>query len=498
MKLNVGTKTKYSLIIMGLIAGLLAGVLVSSRLNLTPPSQADSGQIEVPQPIITLEDAFVRVAERAGPAVVSISTETVQKASGREFYFRPFGGDEFFDQFFKEFFGEIPKREFKRMGIGSGVIVHTDGFILTNQHVVENAQKITVTLPDGREFKGEVKGTDPRSDLAIIKINARNLPVAKLGNSDEVRIGQWSIAIGNPFGFAIDNPKPTVTVGVISALGRTLPRTGRRDRLYTGLIQTDAAINPGNSGGPLVNIKGEVIGINVAIFTTSGGHEGVGFAIPINTAKAVLENLIEGKKVVYGWLGINIQDLDEDLKEFFGLPDKEGVIVAQVLADTPAEKAGMKEGDVIITYEGEKVKDTNDLLVKVGHTPVGKKVKLGILRDKKVVTLEIVVAERPSEIETAKATRSGIDKWRGLEVEGITPEMAKRLGLDISRGVVIVRVEEGSPAEEAGLREGDIILSIDQQPIRDLKDYENAINLVKGDCLVRTQRGYAVLKEKTE
>jgi len=483
------------LLIMGLITGLICGIILSTRFNLNPRTEAIS-QEETVAPLLSLENAFVKVAEEVGPAVVSISTESTEVIGGREFYFGPFG-DDFFDEFFKEFFGEIPRRKFKRMGIGSGVIVHKDGYILTNQHVIEGADKILVTLPDGREFKGEIKGVDNRADLAIIKINAHNLPVAKLGNSDEVKIGQWAIAIGNPFGFAINNPKPTLTVGVVSALNRTLPRTSRRDRLYTGLIQTDAAINPGNSGGPLVNLKGEVIGINVAIITTTGGYQGVGFAIPINTAKRVLENLIEGKKITYGWLGINIQDIDENIKEYFGLEDKEGVIVAEVLPDTPAEKAGLKEGDIIKTFEGEKVKDMNDLMTKVGYTPVGKKVRLGIIRDKKEMFIDVVVGERPEEYALAKGEKS-VGAWRGMVVDNLTPEEAERRGLNISGGVIIVKIEENSPAEEAGLSEGDIILSINNIPIKNLEDYQKIIKTIKGDCLIRTQKGFIILKEKVE
>jgi len=493
MKFNLDTKTKIGLLIMGLVVGLLAGVLLTTQKNSTPQTQAGVEKTELINPAIILEEAFVKVAEEVGPAVVGITTES--RKEDREFYFRPFG-DEFFDRFFKEFFGEIPRRKFRRMGIASGIIVDKDGYILTNEHVIEGADRIVVTLPDGKEFKGEIRGRDPRSDLAVIKINARNLPVAKLGDSDKVRIGQWSIAIGNPFGFAIRSPEPTVTVGVISALNRTLPRTTQRVRVYTGLIQTDAAINPGNSGGPLVNLKGEVIGINVAIFTTGGGYEGVGFAIPINTAKAVLKSLIESKEVVYGWLGINIQDLDEDLMNYFGLPDKAGVIVAQVLPDTPAERAGIKEGDIIRTYEGNKIKDTQDLVQRVGRTPIGKKVKLGILRDRREITIEVIVGEHPSEIEMARAEPGRVTKWRGIEVEELTSDKARRLGLDVSEGVVIVRIEEGSPAEEAGLGEGDLILTINLQPIKKLADYERVIKSIEGACLVRTQRGYTILKEK--
>jgi serine protease Do len=252
-----------------------------------------------------MEDAVINVANTAGKAVVSISAERTTKVStGRRFVYRspfgesPFGEDEFFRKFFDDFFGQMPEREYKQFGLGSGVIVDPQGYILTNEHVIDGADKIKVTLPDGREFKAELKGEDPRADLAIIKINAHNLPAAAWGDSDNLRIGQWVVAIGNPFGFALQNPEPTVTAGVISALHRSIGKSVGRDRDYNDLIQTDAAINPGNSGGPLVNLKGEIVGINVAIFTTSGGYQGIGFAIPSNAAKRIMSNLIQGKKIL--------------------------------------------------------------------------------------------------------------------------------------------------------------------------------------------------------
>ncbi|MDD5254616.1 MAG: trypsin-like peptidase domain-containing protein, partial [Candidatus Omnitrophica bacterium] len=305
----------------GVICAAAVLCLMPGRMQV--PAQAASA-------VVTgMEDAVVNVANTAGKAVVSISTEITSKSQGvRRFYFgqpfgeSPFGGNDL-ERFFNDFFGEIPEREYKQTGLGSGVIIDQEGYILTNEHVVRGADKITVTLSDGREFKGEVKGQDMRSDLAVIKINANSLPIASLGDSDGLRIGQWVVAIGNPFGFALENPEPTVTAGVISALHRSLGRgLSRGERDYNDLIQTDAAINPGNSGGPLVNLKGEVIGINVAIFSTSGGYQGIGFAIPVNNAKRILSRLIEGKKILYGWMGVTIQDLTGEMSSYFGLPDK--------------------------------------------------------------------------------------------------------------------------------------------------------------------------------
>lgn len=474
-------------VVMALIVGLISGLLIATGLNLTSNTDAETKSNE-----IEAENAFVKVAEKVGPAVVSISTEYIEKVERREYYFGPFFGDDFFNDFFREFFGEIPQRPYKRRGLGSGVIIDEEGYILTNEHVIEKAEKITVTLPDGRDFIGEIKGTDPRSDLAIVKIKANNLPVAELGDSDSVRIGQWAIAIGNPFGFAVRSPKPTLTVGVISALHRALPRTGRRERDYTDLIQTDAAINPGNSGGPLVNLEGKVIGINVAIFTTSGGYQGVGFAIPIDIAKQIVGRLIEGKKVLYGWLGVSIQEIDQDLADYFKLPDREGVLVVKVLEDSPAEAAGFKEGDIIRTFNSYKIKDVRELLKRVGRTEIGKKIKVGIIREGKEMTLMVKIGERPEELE--EFGRISISKWRGIEVSELTAEAARRFKVKELTGVIVSNVEVGSAAYEAGLRVGDVILEINHYSIKNLSDYKKVTAKVSGNALVRTQRGYLVIK----
>ncbi|MCM8800077.1 MAG: Do family serine endopeptidase, partial [Candidatus Omnitrophica bacterium] len=401
--------------------------------------------------------------------------------------------DDFFRRFFDEFFGELPPRHYKQVALGSGVIINSEGYILTNEHVISGADKITVTLPDGREFKAEIKGKDVRSDLAVIKINATDLPIAPLGNSDELKIGQWVVAIGNPFGFALQTSEPTVTVGVISALHRSLGRTLQRDRDYNDLIQTDAAINPGNSGGPLVNIKGEVIGINVAIFSTTGGYQGIGFAIPINTAKRILKRLIEGKKILYGWLGVSVQNLDEKMVKYFGLREKKGALVAEVLKDSPAQKAGIKEGDVIVRFNNQEIKNIRELINLVSNTEVGKKVKIGIVRDRKEITLEVEIGQRPDNLE--EVTEKGREIWRGMEVKEITPEIARELNLEEKSGVVVIDVESNSPADIAGITRGDVILEIEKQPIRNLSDYKRVTQALKGTVAVRTKRGYFIIEE---
>lgn len=449
-----------------------------------------------------IEDAVINVASTTGRAVVSISTEHVQKIKSRRLYFSypfgggsPFGDDDPFRRFFDDFLGEIPEREYKQAGLGSGVIINNEGYILTNEHVIDEADKITVTLSDGREFKAEIKGQDPRSDLAVIKIDAHNLPVAALGDSDSLKIGQWVVAIGNPYGFVMQNPEPTVTTGVISALHRSLGKGLSQDRDYSDLIQTDAAINPGNSGGPLVNLKGELVGVNVAIFSTTGGYQGIGFAIPINNAKRIISKLIEGKKVVYGWLGITVQDLSEDLAGHFGLSGKKGVLVSKILKDGPSERAGVKEGDIIQSIDNNNIENVKELLNLVGKSDVGRSLKLIIVRDKKQLVLDIVVGERPQNTEETAYSQGSV-KWRGLDVQDLSPEIARRFRIEDEKGVVVIDVEPDSPSDEAGIIPGDVLLEINKQAIKDISDYNYIVKNVQGRCLLRTSRGYFLLKEE--
>jgi len=469
-------------IIFGISLILIGLVAVSSAQ--TPPEG------------VKMEDAIINVANTAGKAVVSISTEYVTKIKGGKSYFgSPFRDDDFFNRFFNDYFDQMPDRSFKQSGLGSGVIIDSEGYILTNEHVISGADKITVKLSDGREFKGEAKGRDLRSDLAIIKIEARNLPVASLGDSDNLKIGQWTVAIGNPFGFAMDNPEPTVTVGVISALHRSLGKVISRDRDYADLIQTDAAINPGNSGGPLVNLKGEVIGINVAIFSTSGGYQGIGFAIPINNAKKILSELIAGKKILYGWLGITVQDLTDDLAKYFGLPDKNGILVAKVLENSPSQKAGIKEGDVLKKFGNKNITNLKELLSAVAKTQVGSKVKVLLIRDKKELTTEVQIGERPENLEEEVSSSASVENWRGLEVQELDSRNSRRFRSEAKKGVVVVNIEPNSPAEESGMVPGDIISEINKQPVKNISDYQKINKDLKGDALIITGRGYFLLKD---
>ena len=448
-------------------------------------------------PLLSSEAQTIKVAEEAGRAVVTIKTEVRERIGG----YLPFDefGDEFFRRFFEEFFGEIPQREFKRMGLGSGVIIDREGYILTNEHVVDSADTIRVRLSDGREFKAKIMGKDERSDLAVIKIEAHNLPVAELGDSDQLKIGQWVLAIGNPFGFVIEGSQPTVTLGVISALHRDLPSLGYRNRSYSDLIQTDAAINPGNSGGPLVDMEGRVIGINVAIISTSGGYQGLGFAIPINKAKRILNKLIRGERIAYGWLGVAIQNLNQDLRNYFGLKEGKGVIIVRVFPDSPAEKAGLKEGDLILAVDGEKIRTSSDLVRLVSEQAPGSQVDLRILRKNKYLNVKVILGERPQEESLAqKKVQDQAFRFRGMEVEDITPSLRRKYNLYFEEGVVVTYVEPDSPADRAGILPSDVIISIEGERIRNKKDFLQIVRNIKGDCLVKTNRGFFVIREESE
>jgi len=454
------------------------------------------------QTLSELSQATTEVASGVGKSVVSISSVVKEKLGGKFYFGSPFGGleDDFFRRFFEEFYGENPEREYKSMGLGSGVIIDKDGYILTNEHVVSGASQVKVKLSDGREFDAEIKGSDVRSDLAVIKIDAKDLPVVKLGDSDKLKIGEWVVAIGNPFGFAIDNPEPTVTVGVISAIGRYVSALGRRARSYDDLIQTDAAINPGNSGGPLVNLNGEVIGINTAIITTTGGYQGLGFAIPSNNAKKVMGKLLKGEKILYGWLGMSIQDLNEDLRNYFGIKEREGVIVLKVYKDSPAEKGDLKEGDLILSFNDKTVKTTRDLVKMVSSSTVGEVASLRILRSGGEKNLKVKIGKMPKEIEDLEELES-LDQeskasFRGVVVENISPLHKQRFGLKADEGVVIVDIEDSSSADRSGLMVGDIILKVENKKIKNKEDFINVTSNIKGKCLLKTNRGYFVLKDK--
>jgi len=438
--------------------------------------------------LLDIQNAFAAVAEKVGPAVVNITSEKKVEVSRSPFddFFRDFPGFPGFPFPRSKGGDTVPRYDMAR---GSGVIVRSDGYILTNDHVVGGADRVTVKLKDGREFKGTVL-RDPRTDLALVKIDARNLPTAELADSDKVRVGQWAIALGNPYG--LDH---TLTVGVVSAVTREFtvpdPESPGNARYYPDAIQTDASINPGNSGGPLVDIFGRVIGINAAILSPSGGNIGVGFAIPSNTAKFVMDQLIEKGKVTRGYLGLMPADLTPVQKEKFGV--KEGAVVQSVDEDTPAADAGIKPMDVITEFNGQKVKDALDLRRKVAATPPGTKVKVTVYRDRKPIDLTVKLGEAPDLAKGEKPSRERDGDTRiGLRVETVTPEIARDLELkEGTKGVVVRSVEAGSPADRAGIEVGDVILKVDQTPIKDVASFRAAIGKLKsGDTallLVQTK-----------
>jgi len=421
----------------------------------------------------SLGQAFVEVAKKVQPAVVNVTTEkTITMKPWERF------GDDFFkgspfEDFFRGFGSPRERgkeyRQKQRSG-GSGVIVDKEGYILTNNHVVEGADKVKVRLNDGREFTATMKGQDPRTDLAVLHIKAKDLPAAILGDSDKLEVGEWAIAIGSPFGL-----EHTVTVGVISAKGRSGLGTGT----YEDFIQTDASINPGNSGGPLINIDGEVIGINAMIIQPGTG---IGFAIPINMAKQILNDLIKQGKVVRPWLGISVQDLTPEMMEYFKVKEKEGVLVGQVYPGTGAEKAGLASGDIIKSVDDKVIKNVNELVKEIQKKKVGQKVKLNIIRDGKAMTIEVTTASMPDKPELAKEKE--VEEKLGARVQELTPQLALRYRISvIKRGVVVTGVEEGSLADEIGLEEGDVILEINRKKIETIKDFEKAVkdaNIDKG------------------
>ena len=402
------------------------------------------------------------------PSVVNISTTSVIKGPnmhdrffGQQNPFRDFFGEDFFEKFF----GDSPKKEFKQRSLGSGCIIDTEGYIITNNHVIEKAQTIKVKLIDGKEYDATVVGRDPKTDLALIKIDAKNvLPSAAFGDSDNLEIGDWVVAIGNPFGL-----ETTVTAGIVSAKGRVIGAGP-----YDDFIQTDASINPGNSGGPLFNLKGEVVGINTAI--VSGG-QGIGFAIPINMAKELLPQLKSKGKVTRGWLGVVIQKVTPEIAKTFGLKETEGALVSDVTEDGPAEKAGIKRGDVIVSFNGKAIKEVDTLPKLVGATEIGKKAKVGIIRDKKSLEMEVVIGELKDE-KLQASKKPEVEKDFGLVVQNITPEIAKHLNLKDKRGVIVTDVQPGSPAQEGDIRSGDIIKEISRKPIKNIEDFKEAVKKV--------------------
>ena len=409
-----------------------------------------------------LSDALAEVAEVARPAVVNISTTSTVTMEDN-----PMFNDPFFRRFFGDQFDHGQKRKFKSSALGSGVIISADGYILTNNHVVKSADEIKVILYDKREFKGKIVGTDPRTDLAVVKIQAKDVPTVKIGDSGKLKTGDVVLAIGNPFGL-----NQTITMGIVSAVGRS--NIGLAD--FEDFIQTDAAINPGNSGGALVNTNGELVGINTAIFSTSGGYMGIGFAIPSDMARSVMDSIIKHGKVIRGWLGVSIQNLTPELAKSLGMKETAGALVGGVEKDSPADKAGMKRGDLIIQFGGKKVEDPTGLRNMVAGSAPGTKAEIKVVRDQKEQALTVTLGEF-QEKKTAKKIDYN-NALKGITVQELTPSLRDRMGIPENvNGVIIANISEDSPAQEA-LQMHDVIMEVNRKAITNFSDYDQAVSKI--------------------
>ena len=416
---------------------------------------------------------FVSLAEQLKPAVVNIGTAKTVKPRTPS-YPGPQGphGD-MFEEFFERFFRNAPQSPRKERSLGSGFIISQDGYILTNDHVVDGADEIKVKLSDGREFTGEIRGLDPKLDLALIKIDAgEDLPVARLGDSEAIKVGEWVMAIGNPFGL-----EQTVTVGIVSAKGRVIGAGP-----YDDFIQTDASINPGNSGGPLFNMRGEVVGINTAIVAQG---QGIGFAIPVNMAKQIIPQLRDEGRVTRGWLGVTVQALNKELADSFGLDSTHGALVNEVIEDSPADKAGLKRGDIIVEYDGTRVDELNDLPRLVAATPVGETVRVKVFRDGKERTIKVEIGRLDDgERELAADDEEGGGAL-GITAANVTPELVERYSLESDQGILITKIDPEGPAADANLRVGDLIIEADGKEVRSVKEFEAVVGKMKAGKVLR-------------
>src|SRR5687768_15538336 len=489
---------------------LLGGATLMIGTTLAFSRLADDDSAKAPPVRLVVEEAPVKrdgrfttsfspVVKKVSPAVVKVFTTTAPKQRNYPTP-NPFFDDPFFRRFFgDEFRGQ--QREFrvpKQHGLGSGVVVSEDGYILTNNHVVENADEIKVQFADEREFTAKVVGRDDKSDIAVLKINAKDLPFTHMANSDNIEVGDTVLAIGNPFGVG-----QTVTMGIVSATGR-----GNMGLDYEDFIQTDAAINPGNSGGALVDAEGRLVGINTAIISRSGGNQGIGFAIPVNLARSVMESLVKDGRVVRGFMGVNIQDVTPTLAQEFDLKNNDGALVADVTAGSPAEKAGLKAGDIITKFNGKPVRDSRQLKLQVAQTSPNAKVPVEVLRDGSTKALTVQLKEFPRN-ELASNSRRGSDDGseaeetlKGVSVGNIDARAREQLNMPGNlKGAIVTGIDESSAAFEAGVREGDVILEINRKPVASADDAVqlSAKNDKKSSVLLRVwSRGgtrYVVVKE---
>jgi len=479
MKILTRNKTLSSIPMAKRLVFLMAALLVSTSVYLIPTAHAANW----------IPESFTELAEKYSPAVVNIRSEKNGKHRtdvNPHFKGGPFEKNDPFRDFFEKFFGSRPNQGFKQRSLGSGFIIDHDGYIVTNNHVVEGADKIKVILKDDREFDAEVKGRDPNTDLALIKIKSDgNLPSIQFGNSDNVKVGEWVMAIGNPFGL-----EHTVTVGIISAKGRVIGSGP-----YDDFIQTDASINPGNSGGPLIDMDGKVVGINTAIIA---GGQGIGFAIPVNMAKGIIEQLQSKGEVTRGWLGIGIQDLSKELKDYYGVKGNAGVLVTKVFPGDPAEKAGMRDKDIILEVNGKKVDSSRELSRTIAEAPVGQKTQLLVLRGGTEKEFAIELGKRPDKMMVAQSPEVEKKNPLGIAVSNLTPEIIQQFRLQTEKGVMVVGVEPDSKGEEAGVMPGDLIKEINHREVEDVDQYLKEIgNFKEGETIslyiLRSNRGYLAI-----
>jgi serine protease Do len=475
--------SRYQIVVVALVTMALGGLLgVSPALFALDIFGSSKTQESSPTPPSGERlPSFAETAKAAKPAVVNISTTQKMEAQRRP---RPgptpgpFGGDDPFEEFFRRFFGERPP---SARSLGSGFVISQDGYIVTNNHVIEGAETIEVRLTDHNEYQAKLIGTDDKTDIALIKIEPKGpLSVVTLGKSSDLQVGDWVVAIGNPFGL-----EQTVTAGIVSAKGRVIGSGP-----YDDYIQTDASINPGNSGGPLLNLKSEVVGINTAIFSRTGGNIGIGFAIPIDMARSIIDQLKTTGKVTRGWLGVAIQQVTPELGKSFGLEEARGALVAEVTTGGPAEKVGIERGDIIVEFNGEEVKDSHELPAMVANTAVGSKAEVKVLRGGKEKRFTVNLGELPAQIARAGTGEEQEEGW-GLTVADITPDIARRFQLESDKGVVITEVESDSPAGQAGLRPGDVIEEANRQTVSSVGDFTKAIEQGKGKetLLLLARRG---------
>jgi serine protease Do len=485
----VQNNKKTLVVVFSICLGIFVGLVIASNFSWTQNGFANNEAFgltpSAPQSIPPINSdlestsrAFVEIAKRVTPTVVSITSEKVIKM--RDPFANFFGNDEFFKRFFPG--RGNGEKEFRQNGLGSGVIVSPDGYILTNYHVIKDADELNVII-DKKEYVARVVGSDPETDIAVVAIDAQNLPTIRLGDSDKLEVGELVLAVGSPFDISLQH---TVTSGIISAKGRSNLSLGG-NLTYQDFIQTDAAINPGNSGGALVNIRGELIGINTAIYAgNGGGNVGIGFAIPVNLAKQVMDDLISKGRVVRGYLGVVVGTPDAELSEALNLKENAGAVISEVADGTPADKAGLKKYDVIIEVDGKKIEDHQRLTNLIATFNPGEKVSLKIIRDGKVAYKTVQLAERPSvNGVSVPVAENSVTNQLGIEVADLTKKLAEKYGYDNDEGVLVSDVRRNSVAAEKGLRRGDIIKEVDRRRVRSAKDVERMIETLEpGDIVL--------------